>query len=129
MALRVDVRSTADLGEVPVPRSYRHAVSCPHASYWREAIAKEIEGLVALNTWTVISQADMPEGANLMNSHFVFDVKRNKLGEIEKFKARLVADGQTQQMGIDYDRVFSTVVKMSTIRLVLAIAAAVSRLP
>ena len=65
----------------------------------------------------------MPLAANLMNCHFVFDLKRNHLAEIEKFKARLVADGNTQEAGVDFDRVFSTVVKMSTVRLVLAIAA------
>ena len=59
-----------------------------------------------------------------MGCHFVFEVKRNQLGEIEKFKARLVADGNSQQHGVDFDRVFSTVVRLSTVRLVLAIAAA-----
>ena len=59
-----------------------------------------------------------------MNCHFVFEVKRNQLGEIEKFKARLVADGNSQQHGVDFDKVFSTVVRLSTVRLVLAIAAA-----
>ena len=43
---------------------------------------------------------------------------------IEKFKARLVADGNTQKHGVDFDRVFATVVKTTTIRLVLILAAA-----
>lgn len=123
LALRADVRSTADMGEVAVPRSYKQAIVCEHASYWREAIAKEIAGLVGLDTWTVIAASSVPAGSNIMNCHFVFDLKRNQLGEIEKFKARLVADGNTQQYGVDFDRVFSTVVKLSTIRIVLAIAA------
>ena len=50
-------------------------------------------------------------------------VKRKADGSIEKFKARLVADGNTQKYGVDFDRVFATVVKTSTIRLVLVIAA------
>ena len=66
----------------------------------------------------------MPDGANLMNCHYVFALKRKSDGSIEKFKARLVADGNTQKYGVDFDRVFSTVVKTSTIRLVLIIAAA-----
>jgi len=45
-------------------------------------------------------------------------------GSIDKFKARLVADGNTQKHGVDFNRVFATVVKALTIRLVLAIAAA-----
>ena len=48
-------------------------------------------------------------------------MKRTSAGAVEKFKARLVADGNTQQT---FDRVFSTVVKMSTVRLVCLIACA-----
>jgi hypothetical protein len=53
----------------------------------------------------------MPPGANLMHCHYVFAVKRKADGSIEKFKARLVADGNTQKHGVDFDRVFATVVK------------------
>ena len=58
-----------------------------------------------------------------MRCHFVFTVKRNADGSIEKFKARLVADGNSQKYGIDFDRIFATVVKSSTLRLVLLLAA------
>ena len=51
-------------------------------------------------------------------------MKRKADGSIDKFKARLVADGNTQKYGIDYDRIFATVVTSLTIRLVLIIAAA-----
>ena len=59
-----------------------------------------------------------------MNCHYVFDVKRLRDATVEKFKARLVADGNTQKFGVDYDRIFATVIKSSTIRLLLIIAAA-----
>lgn len=59
-----------------------------------------------------------------MRCHLVFDLKRNGDGSIDKFKARLVADGNTQRYGIDFDRVFSTVAKLSTLRVVFVIAAA-----
>lgn len=44
-------------------------------------------------------------------------------GSIDKFKARLVADGNSQRFGVDFDRVFSTVAKLSTLRIVFVIAA------
>ena len=116
--------STADYGDIPVPRGYKAAMSGPWASYWRAAIDKELAGLIALRTWDLIPATSVPRGSNLMNCHYVFDVKRLRDATVEKFKARLVADGNTQKYGVDYDRIFATVVKTSTIRLALIIAAA-----
>ena len=117
------VTLTNDFGNVDVPRGYQQATKGKHASYWIEAINKELGGLIALHTWDLVPITTMPRGANLMRCHYVFAVKRKADGSIEKFKARLVADGNTQRHGVDFDRVFSTVVKMHTLRLVLAIAA------
>ena len=117
------VTSTADMGDIVIPKGYRQARESKNASYWLEAIAKEYNGLVSLRTWDAVAVDDIPAGANLMNCHLVFTVKRLSDGTIDKFKARLVADGNTQRYGVDFDRVFSTVVKVSTIRTVLAIAA------
>ena len=66
--------------------------------------------------------SDLPKGANVMRCHFVFTVKRLADGSVEKFKARLVCDGNTQKPGVDFDRIFSTVVKSQTIRAVLIYA-------
>ena len=82
-----------DFGEAMVPKVYLKAITCDHASYWRAAIAAEISGLIALCVWTIILLTLKRQSlANLTGCHFVFEVKRNHLGEIEKFKARLVAD-------------------------------------
>jgi transposase InsO family protein len=115
---------TADMGELQVPKSFRQAMRSPQQEYWRAAIAKELGGLLALQTWEMVPANSMPAGSNLMHCHYVFAVKRRADGSIEKFKARLVADGNTQKQGVDFDRVFASVVKTSTIRLVLVIAAA-----
>jgi len=116
------VTITADMGALRVPKTYKQALSSPQADYWREAIAKELAGLTSLRTWDMVPASSMPPGANLMHCHYVFDVKRTKTGSIEKFKARLVADGNTQKFGVDFDRVFATVVKTQTIRLALILA-------
>ena len=118
------VASTLEFGDIPIPRGYRQALASEWADYWREAIAAELNGLMKNETWDVIPESDMPAGSNLMNCHMVFTVKRLSDGSIEKFKCRLVANGNTQRHGVDFDRIFSTVVKISTIRVVLAIAAA-----
>ena len=123
-AFSVSMVSTSDLGDVPIPKGYKAATTGPWAEYWKDAITKELAGLVALRTWSVVLCSSMPPGANILHCHYVFDVKRKSNRAVEKFKARLVADGNTQKFGIDFDRIFSTVVKSSTIRLVLIVAAA-----
>ena len=115
---------TSDLGSIDVPKSYRQAVSGAHSEYWKEAINNELAGLISMNTWAFVPKQSLPSHANIINCHFVFALKRRADGSIDKFKARLVADGNTQRHGVDFDRVFSTVVKTVTIRLVLALAAA-----
>lgn len=115
---------TADLGNIPIPKGYRQAITSEHSAYWTDAINKELGGLLSRGTWTYVLVADLPRGANIMRCHYVFTVKRKSDGSIEKFKARLVADGNTQRYGVDFNRIFSTVVKSSTLRLLLSVAAA-----
>jgi len=79
------VTITSDLGDVRVPKTYAQALSSTHAAYWREAINKELAGLMKLNTWVCIPEKDMPLESNLMHCHFVFAVKRKADGSIEKF--------------------------------------------
>ena len=106
-----------------IPKGYRQACQDPRSDYWIEAINKEWTGIMANDTLEFVPRRSMPPGANLMRSHYVFDLKVRPDNSIEKYKARLVADGCTQKFGIDYDAVFATVVKMATIRVMLAIAA------
>ena len=86
------VTLTSEFGAVIIPKSYRQALNSPQVDYWREAIAKELGGLLQLGTWKLVPATSMPSGANLMHCHYVFTVKRKADGSIEKFKARLVAD-------------------------------------
>ena len=120
----VTIVSTSDHGDVPIPRGYHAATTGEWKEYWKDAIAKELAGLIGLRTWEYMRASQMPKGSNLMHCHYVFDLKRHRDRSVEKFKARLVADGNTQRHGVDFDRIFSTVVKASTIRLVLVVAAA-----
>ena len=112
-----------DAASCEVPKGYLNAMRSPHADHWREAIHKEWSGIMANDTLDFVRRCDIPAGSNVMNSHFVFDVKPNPDGSIEKFKARLVADGNTQQYGGDFDQIFATVVNLGTIRFLLTLAA------
>lgn len=77
-----------------------------------------------MGTFEFLRRDSVPAHANIMRCHLVFDLKRKGDGSIKKFKARLVADGNTQRYGVDFDRIFSTVAKLSTLRLLMVIAAA-----
>ena len=116
------VRPAFDPGELRIPTSNAAAMASPEREYWKEAIVRQLTGPMEMRTWQMIRLKDVPAGSNLMNCHVVWAVKRNADGSIDKFKVRVVADGQTQRHGVDFDRVFATVVKMSTVRFVLAVA-------
>ena len=74
-------------------------------------------------TFLVPAIVQLPVGSNVMRCHYVFDLKPRPDGSIDKFKARLVADGNSQKQGVDFDAVFATVVKLASIRIILAVAA------
>ena len=87
---------------------------------WVDACKDEIQLIEKNNTWTLV---DLPKGAKPICLKWIFKVKRNADGSINKFKARLMAKGYVQRHGIDYDEVFAPVARMETIRLVIALAA------
>ena len=70
-------------------------------------------------TWSL---SDLPSGHKAIPCKWVFALKRNVNGKIERYKARLVAKGCNQIFGVDFTETFSPVVRYSTIRLILALA-------
>ena len=101
------------------PKSVKEALSGPNAAEWRSAMQNEIDQLIENGTWELV---DIPIGTNIVSHRWVFRVKFDSEGEIEKFNARLVARGFSQQFGFDFTDTYSPVIRMSVVRFILIMA-------
>ncbi|XP_073841217.1 uncharacterized protein [Musca autumnalis] len=105
--------------DITIPQSVREALSGEHSKEWMQYMRSEYDALLNNRTWSLVEK---PAGKNPIGCKWVFTVKKNKSGEIEKFKSRLVAKGCSQKYGLDYTETFSPVIRYETIRMVLALA-------
>jgi hypothetical protein len=88
---------------------------------WHAAVKQEYETLVENRTWDVVPVV-RPEDRNTVDCKWALRVKLNPGGDVEKFKARLVARGFTQVEGVDVFEKYAPVAKMSSLRIILSIA-------
>lgn len=103
------------------PDTYKEAISSVDSGRWVIAMTEEMESLQKNQTWKLVK---LPRGSRAIGCKWVFR-KKEALSEKdgEKYKARLVAKGFSQKEGIDYNEIFSPVVKHTSIRLLLSIVA------
>ncbi|GJU15158.1 retrovirus-related pol polyprotein from transposon TNT 1-94 [Tanacetum coccineum] len=80
------------------------------------------EGLLQFKLQEVWTLLDLPNGKRVIGTKWVFRNKKDERGIVIRNKARLVAEGYTQEEGIDYDEVFAPVARIEAIRLFLAYA-------
>ncbi|KAD5317375.1 hypothetical protein E3N88_17321 [Mikania micrantha] len=102
------------------PQTYREAVTSSEGPQWKEAIKNEIDSILQNHTWELV---DLPPGCKPLGYRWIFKRKMKADGSIDKYKARLVIKGFRQKEGLDYFDTYSPVTRITSIRLVLAIAA------
>ncbi|CAI7837385.1 unnamed protein product, partial [Closterium sp. NIES-53] len=108
---------TGDLDalDIPTPRSYAEAITGPYSSQWQAAMDAEMASWKS--TGTYVDEVPQPR-ANIVDGMWIFRVKRPP-GSPPVFKARYVAQGFSQQQGVDYFQTFSPTPKMTTLRVLL----------
>jgi len=98
--------------------------TCAQASKmdcWVQAMNSKIAALEQNLTWEIV---DLPPNKRRVDCNWVYKIKFHANGSIERHKARLIAKGYTQLKGVNYFDTFSPVAKLTTVRVILAIAVA-----
>ena len=107
----------SDNGE---PECYDQAMQVEDSVKWESAMKDEMDSLMSNQTWEL---AELPPGKKALHIKWVYRIKEEHDGN-KRYKERLVVKGFQQKEGVDYNEIFSPVVKLTTIILVLKIVAA-----
>lgn len=102
------------------PATVNEAMSGSEKKQWKDAMKQEMDSIYSNDVWDLVS---LPEGRKVVGNKWVFKKKLRADGTIERFKARLVAQGFSQQHGYDYDETFSPVIRFESVRTLIALAA------
>ena len=100
------------------PSSVAEAKSSPDKAKWEKAMEGEMESLHSNDVWELV---EPPPNRKIVGSKWIFKRKVDSDGAVERYKARLVAQGYTQKFGLDYEETFSPVVRFESIRSVVAL--------
>ncbi|KAF8673068.1 Encoded by [Rhizoctonia solani] len=95
------------------------ALAGPDAEEWQKAMAKEVSTFKKMDTYNL---TNLPPSHKAIGNTWVFTLKCNANGTPARYKGQLVAQGFSQQPGINFDETFAPVVHLNSIQLLLSIA-------
>ena len=99
---------------------FSQAMSCKESKLWYDTMKDEMNFMVTNRVWDLV---ELPNEARVIGCKQVIKTKKYSLGNIERYKATLVAKGFTQKKGIDYTKTFSPVSKKDSLLIILALVA------
>lgn len=102
-----------------LPQTFVEAMNSNESKMWVKAMEDEISSLQENNTFTLTT---LPEGKHAVGGRWVYSIKSN-IDETETYKARYVAKGYSQVMGVDYIETFSPTANITSIRALMQMAA------
>lgn len=118
-AAALNVVKEVEHGRVTDPTTVDEAMSSLEHEKWTEAMKVEMNEMKKRDVWEIVER---PENVRVIGSKWIFSLKQDSDGNIQKYKARLVAQGYKKQMNFTYDETFSPVMKRKSMRLLLGIA-------
>ena len=102
------------------PQTVKEALNCSEKEQWEAAMQKEMG--FHLQQWRMGSGVELPVNRTPVGNKWIFMKKTKADGSIERYKARLVAQGFSQKQGLDYDETFSPVIRFKSFRSLVAVA-------
>jgi Reverse transcriptase (RNA-dependent DNA polymerase) len=102
--------------------TYKEAMESDQSQEWKQAMLDEYKSLENMKTFERIKRKNLPAKARVVSSKWVLKRKRNENGDIERYKARVVARGFSQIQGDSYDETFAPTTGLVTTRLILILA-------
>ncbi|CAK9810942.1 Copia protein [Anthophora plagiata] len=108
-----------NIQDIELPNNLTEAIKSKDSENWEKAMAKEITTMNQLGVWKLVQRQ---EGIKMIKSRWVYSKKQTPGGDI-KYKARLVAVGCNQKLGINYEESFAPVIRLETARIMLSLAA------
>lgn len=106
------------LNAIVAPKSYGEALKSEHSERWKAAMDEEYASLVANDTWSLVPR---PKGVRVLPTMWLYTVKTNRYGEIERYKARCVVLGN-KQVSLEPEDTHAPVANLLSIRIVLLLA-------
>ena len=113
-----DFHCFSALASLQEPQTFHDASSNP---LWQQAMKEELDALHKTRTWDLV---DLPSRKSAIGCKWVYKIKNQSNGTVDRYKARLVDRGFTQEYEIDYEETFAPVARFSSVRTLITISTA-----